>query len=294
MRILAACSTCQRQYEVRDLRPGEHFHCACGAIATVPQDGQIHRHALHCAACGAARQGQAEACGFCNTLYSAKDRERTTTCPHCFARIADHARFCDHCGVGIAAIRLAGETTTLTCPVCGPEIHLHHRPLPGAAAGVDECPQCGGMWLEADRFRSLIAEAQRTPLPEVDGKPASPAERPRQSGPLYRPCSTCQQMMNRQNYGGTSGVIIDVCKDHGTWLDADELNHILGWVRVGGLQRSQRQQEEEQRVQKRRHQERTAASAMLPGDSALPSRSSPVETALEGLVDLIGSLFSRR
>ncbi len=178
MRVLAACTTCQRQYEVRDLRPGEHFHCACGAVVTVPQEGQIHRHALHCRACGAARQGREEACRFCSTGFAAKDRERTTTCPHCFARIADHARFCDHCGTGIEAIRLAGEATALTCPVCGPEVHLHHRPLPGAATGVDECPQCNGMWLEADRFRSLIIEAQRAPLPDLEPGGAKPPPPP--------------------------------------------------------------------------------------------------------------------
>ncbi len=104
--------------------------------------------------------------------------------------------------------------------------------------------------------------------------------------------------MNRQNYGGTSGVIIDMCKAHGTWLDADELNRILGWVRTGGLERSQRQQAQEQRTAERRRLERMPTGARLPVDSSLPTRGSPyggmVEVALEGLVAIIGSLFSRR
>ena len=42
-------------------------------------------------------------------------------------------------------------------------------------------------------------------------------------------------MMYRRNYGRRSGVIIDLCKKHGAWFDADELPRILNWIRSGGL-----------------------------------------------------------
>jgi Zn-finger nucleic acid-binding protein len=42
-------------------------------------------------------------------------------------------------------------------------------------------------------------------------------------------------MMYRRNYGRRSGVIIDICKKHGAWFDADELPRILSWIRSGGL-----------------------------------------------------------
>jgi hypothetical protein len=40
--------------------------------------------------------------------------------------------------------------------------------------------------------------------------------------------------MPRLNYGHGSGVIIDVCRDHGIWFDADELARILAWLHAGG------------------------------------------------------------
>ncbi len=50
----------------------------------------------------------------------------------------------------------------------------------------------------------------------------------------YRPCAICGELMNRRNYGRDSGIIIDVCGDHGVWFDADELARILTWIRAGG------------------------------------------------------------
>ena len=44
--------------------------------------------------------------------------------------------------------------------------------------------------------------------------------------------------MQRKNFRRTSGVIIDCCHTHGTWLDADELEQIAGFILSGGLERS--------------------------------------------------------
>jgi Zn-finger nucleic acid-binding protein len=40
--------------------------------------------------------------------------------------------------------------------------------------------------------------------------------------------------MQRRNFRKSSGVIIDSCRKHGTWLDADELEQITGFVLSGG------------------------------------------------------------
>jgi hypothetical protein len=41
--------------------------------------------------------------------------------------------------------------------------------------------------------------------------------------------------MARKNYGKRSGVIVDWCAAHGTWLDADELEQIASFIASGGL-----------------------------------------------------------
>jgi Zn-finger nucleic acid-binding protein len=42
--------------------------------------------------------------------------------------------------------------------------------------------------------------------------------------------------MQRKNYMNKSGVIMDVCVDHGIWLDAGELKQIQEWTALGGKQ----------------------------------------------------------
>jgi Zn-finger nucleic acid-binding protein len=41
--------------------------------------------------------------------------------------------------------------------------------------------------------------------------------------------------MNRINFARCSGVVVDVCRGHGTWFDRDELSRIVEFIRGGGL-----------------------------------------------------------
>ena len=67
--------------------------------------------------------------------------------------------------------------------------------------------------------------------------------------------------MTRRNYGQRSGVIIDLCRDHGVWLDHSELEKILDFVRQGGLDqaRERRVRELEQRAQRARNEARSSS-----------------------------------
>jgi Zn-finger nucleic acid-binding protein len=40
--------------------------------------------------------------------------------------------------------------------------------------------------------------------------------------------------MQRRNFRKSSGVILDICRGHGVWLDADELEQIAGFLLAGG------------------------------------------------------------
>jgi len=42
--------------------------------------------------------------------------------------------------------------------------------------------------------------------------------------------------MNRVNFANCSHVVVDVCKQHGTWFDRDELRRIVEFIRAGGLE----------------------------------------------------------
>jgi hypothetical protein len=43
--------------------------------------------------------------------------------------------------------------------------------------------------------------------------------------------------MNRSNFGGGSGVIVDVCGPHGAFLDRGELTRIVDFVEKGGWEK---------------------------------------------------------
>jgi Zn-finger nucleic acid-binding protein len=51
--------------------------------------------------------------------------------------------------------------------------------------------------------------------------------------------------MNRINFARCSGVIVDICKGHGTWFDRDELSGIVQFIRSGGLEISRQKEKNE-------------------------------------------------
>src|ERR1019366_9286012 len=52
----------------------------------------------------------------------------------------------------------------------------------------------------------------------------------------YVKCPLCHVIMNRVNFGKRSGVIVDVCKEHGVWFDRGEITQAIEFVAKGGLE----------------------------------------------------------
>jgi Zn-finger nucleic acid-binding protein len=61
--------------------------------------------------------------------------------------------------------------------------------------------------------------------------------------------------MNRVNFGASSGVVVDRCKEHGVWLDGGELRHLFEWMKAGG-KLLQQKKDDEQRAAEARELER--------------------------------------
>jgi Zn-finger nucleic acid-binding protein len=57
--------------------------------------------------------------------------------------------------------------------------------------------------------------------------------------------------MNRRNFGRISGVLVDVCREHGVWFDAGELSEVLSFIENGGLARTRERESEEREEAKR-------------------------------------------
>ena len=231
---LVACSVCHTQYDVSDVS-AKSIPCRCGqAIDTRPQpsiDAAIHR----CGSCGAAVQADAPTCSYCSSEIVRDPDKLSLICPECFARTADDSRFCTACGVAFRPEPVRIDGHEFPCPVCTALM----PPRQVGGVGLNECLSCHGLWVPGDGFDALVSRAIEA------RRQAGPAElqtldpRVRGSNPAaqriqYRKCPECDGFMQRRNYRKTSGVIVDRCNAHGTWLDADELEQIAGYLLTGG------------------------------------------------------------
>ncbi len=251
MRLLVACPQCNRQYDASRLSIGQRFRCHCGSVLTVQQPRGHDAAVVCCSHCGAPRSEGSLKCEYCGADFTLHERDLDTVCPHCLTRVSNHARFCHFCGKPIHPEMVAGIKSTLVCPECG-EGHMLVSRAWGDVSAL-ECGRCAGLWLSDVSFQRLTDQAaeegmhiesrDRMPqarLPETDVPASEGAAR-------YRPCAVCGQLMVRQHFGRQSGVIIDVCKYHGVWFDADELPRILDWIRSGGLARANEEESARQK-----------------------------------------------
>ena len=79
---------------------------------------------------------------------------------------------------------------------------------------------------------------------------------------MYVKCPSCATMMNRKLFAAGAGVIVDVCRAHGTFFDAGELPQIIDFVMKGGLEAAQKKEIERER-QKLAHEKAMPRSARV-------------------------------
>ena len=237
--LLTSCSRCNRQYDVSQRQIGERFPCACGHLLRVPRPKIHEANVVRCSACGGSREKQAPNCAFCGSDFTLHERDLNTVCPTCMTRISQHAKYCHYCATPITAQATPAANTKLPCPICKRH-HLQSRAIKHTQLNALDCQHCGGVWLEHRTFELLEEKMQ---LKAVSGitrqhkpnvlKPQFPLQKTDDN--FYRACPVCSKLMHRKNYGPRSGVIIDVCVDHGLWFDIRELAAILRWIKTGGL-----------------------------------------------------------
>jgi Zn-finger nucleic acid-binding protein len=143
------------------------------------------------------------------------------------------SRHCQRCGAA-AAVPEVKNAKDRKCPRCRSEMAL----VTIGSIAVLECERCLGLWLDVPSFEKLCAdrEQQSAVLGAAAHAPTSAGHET--SKVSYVPCPECSQLMNRLNFARCSGVIVDVCKKHGTWFDRDELSRIVEFVSDGGLNAS--------------------------------------------------------
>ena len=193
--------------------------------------------ALHCPNCGGPAAAGDANCKYCHAQLA------TVSCPKCFALMFAGSIYCPQCGARRA--RTEKGAGAARCPACRDVM----REVEVGGTALLECGKCHGMWIDAAMFEHICAdrEAQAAVLHQW------PAATPVRAAAFhYRPCLACGKMMNRLNFGRLSGTIVDVCKGHGTFLDAGELHQIVSFIQGGGLDRARQRQIEDLKDQEQR------------------------------------------
>jgi Zn-finger nucleic acid-binding protein len=247
---------------------------------------------LRCTSCGANLVEGAKSCGYCNAELALEDRGLSSICPGCWSRLPSRAKHCLECGLAIEPQALTALPSTSACPRCRAKL----RARVVEAYSIVECTSCAGLWFSPGTLDRLCERADEEGLASrVLGSPVG-------VGPVgpevvrYLPCVVCKELMIRRNFAQCSGVILDLCREHGLWLDRGELERVLEFVRKGGLVKARereldRLKHEEERV-KDRLEEARRDTRWYGEHGGLGSGRPMLDTSLPTLGDILWNLFT--
>ncbi len=237
---------------------------------------------LKCPNCGASIPEDSVRCSFCSSVVS------ITACPSCFGPIFKGMKYCPACGTAVERSE-PDSSRKLKCPRCDEQLVVADL----AGTKLRECHICGGIWLTREVFEMICSdnEKQEAVLVYPVQPGATELKKSSQPSKFYVPCPECENLMNRRNFSGCSGTIVDVCKDHGVWLDRQELQKIIHFIRNGGLQKARdmeltRLKDEQKRLEDMKRQN---ASGYAPFQS--PKNEENPMDAMFTIIDVIRTFF---
>jgi Zn-finger nucleic acid-binding protein/predicted RNA-binding Zn-ribbon protein involved in translation (DUF1610 family) len=202
----------------------------------------------NCPNCGAAASPESVRCAYCHSSLA------TLVCSKCYGAIFIGMNHCPWCGED-AETGSPSEKAEGKCPRCNIDFLLVevNKNL------INECSSCGGLWVNNNTFQKICSDQEERQAildfnPELMKASGISAV---QSGRAYVPCPVCKQLMNRRQFAGCSGVIIDSCKAHGAWFDRNELRQIVQFIQAGGLNKARKKElldleEEKQKLREER------------------------------------------
>jgi Zn-finger nucleic acid-binding protein len=244
-------------------------------------DANIKRGVYNCPNCGAAAAPESVRCAYCHSSLAA------LVCSKCFGAIFMGMKHCPWCGENAADGKPA-DGIKGKCPRCNVAFLL----VKSSNLMLNECPACGGLWVDNDALQTICTNQEQQQAimgfnPELMPADSIPAV---QSGRMYIPCPECKKLMNRRQFAGCSGVIVDWCKAHGVWFDRNELRQIVQFIQAGGLHKAQEREKlklEEERESLREKKWNLERLSRIEGnyDLAAPQDSHNFE-----LLDLLGGI----
>ena len=144
-------------------------------------------------------------------------------CPKCHHRFNKVLPYCPYCGQANNT-RDTSLNNKALCPRCNIPLEMTHL----RDNELNICPACHGMWLDTLEFKHLTSERD---VYKDDTVPKTFQKRAISENEIkYLPCPRCKNLMIKRNFKKISGVIIDLCRLHGVWLDPGELEQIRSFV----------------------------------------------------------------
>lgn len=160
---------------------------------------------------------------------------------------------------------------------------------------VDLCPGCRGLWLDLGELTELVRRplVMRGDLAAIRQAVQTLRTQRALAPAVYRPCPICGEVMHRRNFGRISGVIVDECGRHGAFFDAGELEAVQEFVRLGGMELTEKAEREElQRRERARGTARAIAAHGMDQPGGQP-RYRGGEIDLGETVGVVKSWFAR-
>ena len=239
---------------------------------------------LHCASCGGPLDPDARACPSCGTTAA------TRRCAACFDLNLADDRNCRRCGNLLPVEDAAARPQRLTCAGCGAAM----TPRLTGSVSFDECDHCGGIWLSPAACSDAAAKAEtRALLRPFDFLPSAGAPSSGSEEVRYRKCPLCAKLMNRSAYAAGSGVIVDVCKPHGSHFDRGELARIFTFIESGGMEKARRREAEELREDVREARRKAISVGASDASLGLEPVPSGRASGLDLIVAIARHLLSR-
>lgn len=133
-------------------------------------------------------------------------------------------------GTSVASLVVAKNLRP--CPQCT-------GPFEREGEDAHSCARCHGTFFTPRGVARLVAEAravidEHAPLTGIRAASAWPPSLDPETVRYVR-CPFCHERMNRGIFGKRSGIIVDVCPQHGTWFDAGEVERAVAFARTHDL-----------------------------------------------------------
>jgi Zn-finger nucleic acid-binding protein len=218
------------------------------------------------------------------------DRKLAGVCGRCSARLDSKARYCPGCGVAVSDQAVRPWHELAGCPRCSAPLASRRV----AEHDLVECSSCGGIWLAPDVFDALCERSEQSGvMRRILGTLAPPVTPVVERTVRYLKCVTCAEFMFRKNLGPGSGLVLDVCKDHGVWFDHDELVRSLDYVASGGLERVRRQEKRRLDAERARRDEISGSLPVEPREFGGERTPAIEDTLVDTIAGLARVLFGR-